>query len=139
MNLRRERRSRRSGIGLDIINLIDIMLVLLVFFMATTTFVTVNDSVQLALPQSEIVNPIPPQPIVVSVNAQEELFINEKPVSENDFVTALSQVLQTHSDNETVLIKGDKSLSYGYLVKVMTWAKNAGATQLDIATTPVEQ
>lgn len=139
MDLRGTRRRRKkSGVGLDIINLIDVMLVLLIFFMATTTFMTVNDSIQLKLPQSEILNQIPPKQVVVSVDANQMIYINSQPVSEEEFSQALATVLKTDNNSDVVLIKGDKSLSYGYLVKIMSLAKDAGATQLDIATTTGE-
>ncbi|MCX5774340.1 MAG: biopolymer transporter ExbD [Fusobacteria bacterium] len=139
MNLRGARRQRKkSGVGLDIINLIDVMLVLLIFFMATTTFMTVNDSIQLKLPHSTIVNQAPTQQIVVSIDANKMIYINGQNVSQEGFVAELSKVLNKDGNSDIVLIKGDKSLSYGYLVKIMSLAKDAGATQLDIATTTGE-
>ncbi len=132
------RRRKKSGVGLDIINLIDVMLVLLIFFMATTTFMTVNDSIQMKLPQSDIVNKSPENQVVVSIDANQNIYINGQGVASSDFVSTLAGILKSDENSTVVLIKGDKSLSYGYLVQVMSMAKNAGATQLDIATTTVE-
>ena len=130
----KQRRKERE-VSLGIINLIDIMLVLLIFFMATTTFITVNDAINLNLPNSNIINETKTKEIVVSVTNNKEIYINGQKVIENSFENELEKIMKK-INKDVVLIKGDKNLSYGYLVHIMALAKNSGAKQLDIATVP---
>jgi biopolymer transport protein ExbD len=132
--LRSHQRRKRIGVTLDIINLIDVMLVLLIFFMATTSFISIHDSIQLKLPQSSIISKVKAKKIIVSVDASKKIYINEQNVSIEEFDATLKKVMKK-DNSSTVMIKGDKALSYGYLVHVMSLTKLAGATQIDIATT----
>lgn len=109
--------------------LIDVVFLLLVFFMLTSTFLP--PSLPLDLPTSGNTNPSPTEPIVVSMNAEGVVAINGEMVTEENFVETLRVELQT-SGTEAVLFRGDRTAAYGSFLRWMDLAKQAGARKLNL-------
>jgi len=127
--------NRRHGqdLFLEITPLIDVVFLLLIFFMVSTTFVDVNTGINIVLPQSSITEISESRDIIISITKNKKIYINRKNVDLSNFENELEKEIE-HSQKNNVIIKADKDIDYGFVVKIMTMSKNSGATELDIAT-----
>lgn len=128
--IKRERKKTMPEFML--IPLIDILFVLLAFFMLNTTFSETNASINIKLPTSSVKQVPVSKYIVISID-EKQLYINSTKFSIETLQEGIKSELLAQNRND-VVIRADKETDYGFVVKVMTIAKNAGAIELDIAT-----
>lgn len=115
---------------------IDVMLVLLVIFMITAPLLT--QGVKVELPQADA-EPLPAEaqdPVVVSINAAGELFIDigegkNQPVESDVLVTRIAAVLK-YKPQTPILVKGDKSVDYGRVMQAMVLIQAGGAPNVGL-------
>jgi biopolymer transport protein TolR len=118
---------------------VDVMLVLLIIFMVTAPMMVEGLNVNLPQATSE---PLPASEqethLVVSIDAAQDVFINDFKVSVDFLREKLSKVLETRT-NRAVFIKADKDIPYGIVVRVMSEVKAAGVEKLGMLTMPLEE
>ncbi len=127
------RRRKKESVVLEMTPLIDVVFLLLIFFMVTTTFSEQTTGINVKLPESSIEEVVETREIIVTVTKNKDIYINTKKVSIRSFGKVLRQTLK-NTRKANVIIRGDKYVDYGFVVKVMTISKQAGARVLDIAT-----
>lgn len=108
----------------------DIVFLLLIFFMLTSSFVTPT-ALPVSLPTSRSA-PIVLQKISVTVTADLKYYVNEKPTTIEQMRTELAGLLQD-ADEGVVVLNIDKSVPVEHLVKVATIANELNA-KVSIAT-----
>lgn len=128
-----ERRKKRVVPEIQLIPLIDILFVLLAFFMLNTTFSDTNASINIKLPTSTVEKVPVLKYIVISIDDKKDIYVNNTKVTVETLEENIKSELLAQNRND-VIIRADKETDYGFIVKVMTIAKNAGAVELDIAT-----
>ena len=141
MKLNRIKRRSGNSLILELTPLIDVVFLLLIFFLVATTFEDVNSSIKIDLPTSTVKSTKPVNELQVIVTKDREYFISykDKGVSKREKINAkelkeaLAQKLADSAD-KNVIISADKSVSHGVIVDTMTAAKEAGAISLDIDT-----
>lgn len=118
---------------INIIPFVDIMLVLLVIFMITAPLFTPH-LLQVTLPEvSSQVPPAPPTPINLTLNAQNQLFLNEKPVDE----TTLQQQLQNLAQQQpSVQFNIDKQVTYQKIAEVLALLQQVGISNIGLTVIP---
>ncbi len=119
---------------INITPLTDVMLVLLVIFMVTTPLIMM-ESFKIRLPESVTATSEPGTAVTVSVSREGLIEVNGRSVAMDDLFKVLADELAKRTDR-TVLIKGDKEVYHGIIVKILDTAKLAGAEKLSIATEP---
>ncbi len=122
--------------------LIDVMLVLLVIFMATAPLLTQGVKVELpqansqALPQSQTPEP----PLVLSIDREGRRFLNIGSAAEQALADEqLQQAVRTalaKDPNRDVLIRADTKVEYGKVIGAMVLLQSAGAARLGFVTDP---
>lgn len=113
-------------------SLTDIVFLLLIFFMLTSSFVTPN-ALKLLLPKSS--NPtMAKQTVTVSITKNNEYFVNKERVSFSQLRPKIGSAL-TGSEGETIVVAADKSVTLEELVKVMNIGKDFKAKVI-LATEP---
>jgi biopolymer transport protein ExbD len=122
-------RPKRVSARLDMAPLIDVVFLLLIFFMLTSSFL--QPSIPLALPQASSQNEHPPAPVFVSVDAAGVVYVNQQPVERTAFITTLQDLL-TGREDRTVNFRGDRTMPYEVFVGLMDEARQAGAGQFNI-------
>jgi biopolymer transport protein TolR len=129
---------------INVVPYIDVMLVLLVIFMATAPLLTQGVVVNLPQAPSEPIKDTNDDPLVVSMREDGAIFMNlgmQDAEDEGTRVTVFSlrdqagKILRARSD-VPVYIKADHSLDYGEVVKVMTVLQKAGAKSVGLITDP---
>jgi biopolymer transport protein TolR len=116
---------------------VDVMLVLLIIFMVTAPMMV--QGVDVALPEVTA-EPITTEkePLVVSIDAQNRIFISDFEVPVDFLSQKLATILDTRSDRE-VYLRADKDIPYGVVVRVMAEIKNAGVDRLGMVTLPPDK
>ncbi len=130
------RKRRRPIAEINVVPYIDVMLVLLVIFMITAPLLT--QGVKVDLPQAEA-EPLPAEaddPVVVSVNAAGEFFIDigegkDQPVDSEALVTRVAALLK-YKPKTPIMLKGDKNVDYGRIMQAMVLIQAGGAPNVGL-------
>ncbi len=124
---------------MNVVPFIDIMLVLLIVFMITTP--VINESVKVDLPKAaaEKIEVTTDTPIlIISVNNEEKLFLslNGAPIAINnidDLKSSLKKEVEQKPDAQ-LFLRGDKNVSYGVIMNIMTSLKSSGLKDIGLMT-----
>ena len=128
-----------SGPVLEITPLVDVVFLLLIFFLLTATFVR-NPNIPIRLPQASV-NQVTPQKrdIMVGITTEGEIRYESKTITINGLRREM-QKIHTDAPETMVLIQADRQSRHGRVVEVMDLAKQVGFERIGIAieTAPVE-
>ena len=129
---RRGGRTRRAPMAeINVTPLVDVMLVLLIIFMVTAPLLVAG--VPVDLPQNRAA-PLDQQvkPVSVSIDRQGAIFIDDAAVAEASLPTRLAAIAARPAPPEgpRVLLRADKSLDYGRVMKVMGELNRAGLNRV---------
>ena len=135
-------RGRRLMGEINVVPYIDVMLVLLIIFMITAPLLTQGVKVNLPKAAAE---PLPPKdaknPIILSIDAQGRLYLNiasdPHAALESDAVLAQVTTALQQEPERAVVVKADKTVSYGVVMQAMVIMQRAGASKLGMATDPL--
>ena len=116
---------------------VDVMLVLLIIFMVTAPLLTVG--VPLELPQAKGKQlEANKEPIVVSVTKKGEVFLGQEektPLRLDEIGAKLNAVAGNRGGaDEPIFVRGDKSVEYGLVARVMGRIKEAGFKKISLIT-----
>jgi len=126
-------RPKRPTLSIDMAPLIDVVFLLLIFFMLTSSFVP--PAVPLTLPKATSGAPSESAKVVVSLDQAGGISISEKPINDAEFETTLRAALDQNATT-TVHFRGDTSVDYGVFLKLISRARNAGASQFHLVHDP---
>jgi biopolymer transport protein ExbD len=124
----------RRKLVINITSLIDIIFMLLLFFMITSTFLE-QPGIKLELPAAKTSANTDPQEYTLIVDKKGELFLNRQPVTLAGLEAEIRKILPKMKQGALVL-KADQDISHGLVVRVMDLAKRAGVKKLIIGTKP---
>lgn len=137
----RNKRNRPMA-EINVVPYIDVMLVLLVIFMITAPLLSQGVHVNLPKAQARALSVKQKTPIVISVDKYGKYYLNS---SDNNNISLLPQQLMNRIAAElviakqtgksvTVLVKGDRAVSYAKVVQVMVLLQRAGVKQVGLMT-----
>ena len=118
--------------GINLVPLINIVFLLLIFFMLSSTLVT-PDRFNVDLPESADAQSSEADPISVLISADGALAVNNEPVDLGDLEPAISQLLLERPDSG-VLVKADAGATTAQVVNVLRRARAAGVERVALAT-----
>jgi len=113
-------------------SLIDIVFLLLIYFLLTTNFM-VDEGIKIKLPHASATSPQTEKEITIVVDKKGKAFVENREIPLNELFTVLKTRLQGREDS-LVVIKADRSVVLNKAVRVMDVAKAAGAGRLALAT-----
>ena len=128
----RPRKRERYQIQMPLTSLIDIVFLLLIYFLLTTNFIT-EQGIDVNLPDAEASAPQTRQEITVYIDKAGLVYINEQPVDFNDLFDRLKGRIQANP-KQLVVVKADGSIALDRAVQVMDIAQAAGARSMFLAT-----
>lgn len=131
MLVHRKKRSRYT-IKTPLTALIDIVFLLLIYFLLTTNFM-VDEGIKIKLPQAKASAPQTEETITVYVDRQGRSFLETEEVSPAKLFDRLKERIGTQQ-NKLVVVRADRATILNKVVKVMDIAKAAGAGRLCLAT-----
>jgi biopolymer transport protein ExbD len=122
---------RRSKIAIQLTPLIDMVFLLLIYFLLTSNFVT-QEGIDVQLPQVEMPTTAAEQLTVITVHRHGAFSCEGKMMNDKELADALGSSLRQASRPD-VVIKGDRDVHYERVVTAMDIAKMAGAQKLHLA------
>ena len=126
-------RPRRKAF-INITSLIDVIFMLLLFFMITSTFLE-QPGIKLELPAAKASSTGEAQEYVLTIDKKGGLFLNRRALSLSGLEDEIRKALPQMKDASLVL-KADQDISHGLVVRVMDMAKRGGVKKLIIGTKP---
>ncbi|WP_410208252.1 ExbD/TolR family protein [Fusobacterium sp.] len=136
-----ERHKKRGELILELTPLIDVVFLLLIFFLVATTFDEMRGGIKIDLPQSTIKEISDVKEIQIIIDKNKNMVLNYKEKGKNEEIPVTKENLKSKlaekldkTKEKNVIISGDKKVDYGYIVDIMTISKEAGAQSLDIDT-----
>ncbi len=131
MNLRPRRRPVPT---IPIVSLVDIMVILLIFFVATTTFRKDKTQVKITLPEAKQVGESAPDEDVrkaITVTKEQKLFLDGQPVEADGLAEALTR-LRREQPQAKLELEADTETALGVLMKVWDALRSAGYSVNDV-------
>ena len=129
----RRPRTRRGTLFINLTPLIDVVFLLLIFFMVSTSFAIIR-GIRVDLPTATTPQEKIEQNIVISVTKEGKIYLGKTLVSKTELVRRLKR--EIGRKKSLVVINADKDARHGTVVEVMDLAKQGGAGKLGILTTP---
>jgi len=127
---RLKRRTDLQKGQIDIAPLVDVMFLLLIFFMLTSNFV-LQPGIKVRLPKAVTSEIIDSENLIISITSQDLIYLNYKPIQ----IGVLTELLQKAAREDSgVLIKADVGSSLGRIVEIWDLCRELGIDKVNIAT-----
>ena len=133
------RRRRPVMSEINVTPFVDVMLVLLIVFMVSAPLLTVGVPIDLPQSQAKALEQNN-EPLTVSVNNQSQIFLQNDEIKLDDLLPKLKAIIDARSgsSNDLIYIRGDRTVAYGMMMRVMGRISGAGYHRIALVT-EVEQ
>jgi len=122
---------------INVTPLVDVMLVLLIIFMVTAPMMM--QGVEVNLPQTTTQSiKTKEDPLFLTVNKKGEIFLENHAVKLDELEMKVQSIFKYRREKE-ILLRADKDIPYGFVIKVMAAVKGAGVTKLGMVTEPLDR
>jgi biopolymer transport protein ExbD len=120
--------------NLNLTPMIDIVFLLIIFFMVGTKFAEMERRIEVDVPQVSHAGPLSsaPEKRVIHVTNQGEIYLDEMPTTIDQLTTALAADVQQYPQ-QSVLIRGDGGSAFQHVADVLSACKHAGVSELAIS------
>ena len=126
------KKRRRYTVKMPLTPLIDIVFLLLIYFLLTTNFM-VDEGIKIKLPQAKASAPQKEQEITVYIDKDGRTYLENQQIPLEVLFEKLRNKI-SRSDNDLVVLRADRAVIINKVVKVMDVCKAAGAGRLCLAT-----
>jgi biopolymer transport protein ExbD len=133
MNLRSRATPQHPGIQLA--PLVDVLLLLLIFFLMTWNAARNENELDVKVPKASAAKEkmAPIGDVIVNVKADGNVVVNRRTLSESDLIQLLKGLVKLNAD-QAVVIRGDEAGAYKNIVNVLNICSEAGVTNVAFAT-----
>lgn len=127
---------KRRAPSIIIVSLVDILTILLIFFVVSTTFKKDQPEVQINLPESKTATKSPAEleHAVVSVDEQDVVKLNGRAIQVDELQQAVTDL--PPRQKASLAMQADRKATFGTIIKVMDALKLAGVRNLPAFTQP---
>ena len=124
---------------INVTPLIDVLLVLLIIFMVSAPLLTVGVPIDLPQTQASSLDAADKEPLAVSVNTKGQVFLQNSEIKVDELVPKLQAITAARGGvDERIYVRGDKTVDYGTMMKIMGRLSAAGFRRVALVT-EVEQ
>lgn len=128
------KRITQKRIGLEVAPLVDVVFLLLIFFLISSSFV-MQPGIKVRLPEASTTELSEKKNILITIDKTGLIYLNKRRIVASVLVSNLKDLIADGKD-KLVIIKADEEVLHGQVVKVMDSAKQAGIQRIAIATSP---
>ena len=116
--------------AIELTPLIDMVFLLLIFFLVATTFRQEEREMQIALPVAATGGPISAslRELIVNVDAEGQIIVGGRRIDAEDLRTMIDGAVTVNSEQK-VTVRGDRATAYEHVVRVLDICKAAGIQQ----------
>ena len=134
------RRRRYTPIAdINVTPLVDVMLVLLIIFMVSAPLLTVGVPIDLPQTQAASLDQADKEPLAISVSTDGKVFLQNSEIKIDELVPKLKAIAEARGgSDERIYVRGDRTVNYGTVMKVMGRLSAAGFRKVALVT-EVEQ
>ena len=125
-------------VTLEMTPLIDMVFLLLIFFLVATTFHQTEREMQIALPHAAFSGPISTalREIIINVDAEGAIIVSGRTIEPDDLRVLVENAIAANPDQK-VTVRGDRDSAYANIVRVLDICKSAGVQEPYLDTVPV--
>lgn len=128
------RKKEEDRFSMDMTPMIDVIFLLLIFFMVSTSFINFFKRMDISLPKAKAsVSAEKLQNYVIEIGLDEKILLNKVEVNFDSLEKKLKEKEPGRDVKKSVIIRADKKLDYGLVVKVMGIVKASNIIDLSIA------
>lgn len=125
-------KTRPKLIGADMTPMIDVVFLLLVFFLYAVMHMVEAKGIKLTLPKAAEAETVKTSPLTIDITRDETVMIQERILEPDDLVTAVNAAI-ANDLSRGILIRADRDSRTGLTVSVMSRLKNAGYDAVTLA------
>ena len=130
-------RTQTALAEINITPLVDVVLVLLLIFMLTAP--VLQSGVEVAIPKTRTVNQLTEERMVVTIDREQNVFLQDKPVNVNELPSLLKATGHGDPARRIIYLRADERVPFGAFASVMDAVKQAGITNISIVTQPLQK
>ncbi|HHS14302.1 MAG TPA: biopolymer transporter ExbD [bacterium] len=131
------REKKKKRVIINITSLVDVLFLLLIFFIVSSTFIE-QPGMKLDLPETSGQPPVRVEGVVLSITADGAMYLNDDPVTLENLKDRLKPLIKNLGE-EGLMLKADEAVRYGLVVEAMDTARLAGVQKLVVVTRPREE
>jgi biopolymer transport protein TolR len=128
-------RTQTSLAEINITPLVDVVLVLLVIFMLAAP--VLQSGIEVAVPKTRTVKEITESRVVVTIAKDQTVYLGDQPVNVHDLPYKLRQSGKDPA-HQVIYLRADERVPFGAFATVMDAVKQAGITNIDVVTQPLD-
>lgn len=122
---------KRRRVTINITSLIDVVLLLLIFFMVSTNFIE-QPGMKLDLPDAESAASSSKNELEIIILPDGSIFLNSEPITIEELKTQFGKI-SAETKEKSLLLKADENVTHGTVMEVMDIARIEGIKKIVIA------
>ncbi|MCD6561054.1 MAG: protein TolR [Deltaproteobacteria bacterium] len=131
-----DNRNKKLMSDINVTPLVDVMLVLLIIFMVTAPMMTQGVDVNLPKTTTKYMK-TGEDPLILTINKKKQIFLENYRIQLKNLEAKIENIFKNRKNKE-VLLRADKNVPYGFVIKVISRVKKAGIDKLGMVTEPVD-
>ena len=129
-------RTQTSLADINVTPLVDVVLVLLIIFMVTAP--VLQSGIEVSVPHTKTLKEITEERLVITIDRQQKVFLGNDAININQIGPQLRQKIRD-PEGQSVFVRADEDVPFGAFATVMDAVKQAGITNVNIVTQPLEK
>jgi biopolymer transport protein ExbD len=130
----------RLGAGLELTPMIDVVFLLMIFFLVASKLDEADRSIEVVLPQAAAAKPLTSRPreFVINIDRDGNYFAGARPVSLDDLGRLLRQAVADEPERQTVIVRADENVAHKFVVAAMDACTQAGIDDYQVQSAGAE-
>lgn len=119
---------KRTKVVINVTSLIDVIFLLLIFFLVTSTF-SEQPALKIELPRSATSGVGNKEEMVLSVSRNGNLFLDQREINRSELPALLADAARK-SDDPSLVLRADRQVSYGLIIEIMDISRRVGLKRI---------
>ncbi|MBD1850866.1 biopolymer transporter ExbD [Leptolyngbya sp. FACHB-711] len=132
----RFKRKHRSGSlpEVNLVPMLDVLMTVLTFFIIVSMTLATQQGVQVQLPSNQPATPAEPQPepLIVQMQAENQLLLNNQPIAKAELLPNIQAYLEK-TPKGAIVLQADQKLSYEQVIQILGEMKDVGGDRVSLA------